>query len=239
MTRGLNPLSSAGVDALPLRVVFKNSTLRNSFFAPLLTANWVPYLYWSPSKPSLWSMPSSLEICVPSNLSPRLLTFSATADRRSPFADGRSHIVKLSEGLWFLHSHSKLPFAFHFPIHDFQRHQEAINRHCRRLEAYFRCLVDRTVQGDEHCEIDCSFSSSFDASALALGEGSRGFALDLYPLSRLQIARARGFSHRRRNLTLSELRIYTSSVGRRHSPWRIYVNRGQRVVASNSQLDFR
>ena len=82
-----NPLSAAGVDALPLRVVFKNSKLRNSFFAPLLTASWVPYLYKSPSKPSLWTMPSSIEICVPPNLSPRLSTFSATTDRRSPFAD--------------------------------------------------------------------------------------------------------------------------------------------------------
>ena len=41
----LNPLSAAGVDALPLRVVFKNSKLRNSFFALRLTASWVAYLY--------------------------------------------------------------------------------------------------------------------------------------------------------------------------------------------------
>ena len=41
----INPLSAAGVDALPLRVVFKNSKLRNSFFALRLTASWVAYLY--------------------------------------------------------------------------------------------------------------------------------------------------------------------------------------------------
>ena len=29
-----------------------------------------------------------------------------------------------------------LPCAFHSPTHDFQRHQEATNRHCRRLEAH-------------------------------------------------------------------------------------------------------
>ena len=41
----LNPLSAARVDVLPLRVMLKISKLRNSFFAPLLTASWVAYLY--------------------------------------------------------------------------------------------------------------------------------------------------------------------------------------------------
>ena len=34
-------------------------------------------------------------------------------------------------------------------------------------------------------------------------------------------SRVRGVSHRRRRVTVSQMRKYTSSVGRRHSPWRI------------------
>ena len=39
----LTPLSTAGFDGLPLRVKFKNSNLRISFFAPLLLSSWVAY----------------------------------------------------------------------------------------------------------------------------------------------------------------------------------------------------
>ena len=79
-------------------------------------------------------------------------------------------------------------------------------------------------------KLTATSDSSFDAYALALGERSRGFALYLYPdiqgilPTGLQKARVRGVSHRRRKMTVSQMRIYTSSVGRRHSPRRIYVS---------------
>ena len=69
-----------------------------------------------------------------------------------------------------------LLFAFHFPIHDFERHQVATNRHCH-LEAYFTCLVDRTVQGAEHCEVDCNFRLERRRVCFRFGERSRCFAL--------------------------------------------------------------
>ena len=91
-------------------------------------------------------------------------------------------------------------------------------------------------------KLTATSDSSFDAYALALGKRSRGFALYLYPdiqgilPSGLQKARVRGVSHRRRKMTVSQMRIYTSSVGQRHSPRLIYVNRGQRAKLKDSDL---
>ena len=107
----INPLSAAGFDALPLRVKFKKIKLADFILGPLLLATWATYLCESPSKLSLWSISSSLVSCAPSNLSLRMSTFSATADRRSPFADRWSHIVELSQRLCFGQGHSKSVFC--------------------------------------------------------------------------------------------------------------------------------
>ena len=66
-----------------------------------------------------------------------------------------------------------------------------------------------------------------EVSTIDLGERSRGFALYLYPEiqgiipSGLQKAGVGGVSHKRRKMPVSQMRIYTSSVGRRHYPRRI------------------
>ena len=87
---------------------------------------------------------------------------------------------------------------------------------------------------------------SFNTSALALGKRSRGFALYLYPDIQgilpcgLRKGRVCGVSHKRRKLTLtcvSQMRIYTSSVGRRHSPWRIYTSTAVNGLNSRPSFD--
>ena len=122
-----------------------------------------------------------LEICVPPNLSPRLSMFSAIAHRRSPIVDRRLTIIKFWRVFVSFTATPSLPCAFHSPIHDFQRHQEATNWHCRRLEAHFRCLVDQTVQGDERCEVDCNFRLELRRVCSCFGETQSWLCAVLVP----------------------------------------------------------
>ena len=170
---------------------------------------------------------------MPPNLSPRLSTFSAIADRRSPIIDRRSSIANRRSTIAYHRTRGSLfpsqPLEFSLalstlPYMTFKDTKKPLIG----IVVVWKHIFDASSIGmsgaTSIAKLTATSDSSFDAYALALGEHSRGFALYLYPEiqgmlpSGLQITRDCGASHRRRKMTVSQMRIYTSSVGRRQSP---------------------
>ena len=112
------------------------------------------------------------------------------------------------------------------------------SRRCRRLEADFRCPVDRTVQGDEHRKVNCNFRLEFWCICARFGGKQSRLCTALVPDLQeivpkgLQKPGARGMSYRPRKPTVSQMTSIDIIRGAASfSMTSIDVIRGQRVNA--------